>query len=71
MQKKNKLYKSFIKHPTEQNKSAFISYRNGFSKLKTAAKKSYYNNLFSEYNCCDLLIVFVVLFFASNIFLFW
>ena len=45
---KNKLYKSFIKHPTEQNKSAFISYRNGFSKLKMAAKKSYYNNLFSK-----------------------
>ena len=48
---KNKLYKSFIKHPTEQNKNAFISYRNGFSKLKMAAKKSYYNNLFSEYKC--------------------
>ena len=48
---KNKLYKSFIKHPTEQNKSAFISYRNGFGKLKMAAKKSHYNYLFSEYKC--------------------
>ena len=48
---KNKLYKSFIKHPTEQNKSVFISYRNGFGKLKMAAKKSYYNYLFSEYKC--------------------
>ena len=36
---KNNLYKSFIKHPTSQNKSAFITYRNGFSKLKMAAKK--------------------------------
>ena len=28
---------------------SFFSYRNGFSKLKMAAKKSYYNYLFSEY----------------------
>ena len=48
---KNKLYKSFIKHPTSQNKSAFITYGNVFSKLRMAAKKSYYNNLFSEYKC--------------------
>ena len=39
---KNKLYRSFVCHPTSQNKSAFITYRNGFSKLKVAAKKSYY-----------------------------
>ena len=45
---KNKLCKSFNKHPTSQNKSAFITYRNGFSKLKMAAEKSYYNNIFSE-----------------------
>ena len=36
---KNKLYRSFIKHPASQNKNAFIIYKNGFSKLRMAAKK--------------------------------
>ena len=48
-QKKNKLYRYFIQYPSEQNKEAFVKYRNTFMKVKFQAKKIYYNKLFSEY----------------------
>ena len=48
-QKKNKLYRYFIQYNSEQNKEAFVKYRNTFKKVKFQTKKIYYNKLFSEY----------------------
>ena len=44
---KNMLYKKFIKNPTERNKSIYKTYRNKFNKLKSVAKKQYYDREFS------------------------
>ena len=45
----NKLYKKFIKNPTQNNELTYKTYRNKFNKLKNAAKKYYYNKEFKVY----------------------
>ena len=39
---KAKLYLKFIKHPSEQNKNKFVSYRNKFKSIRIQAEKSFY-----------------------------
>lgn len=45
---KNKLYKRFIKNPTETNEKNYKVYRNKFNKIKRNAKKMYYSNKLNE-----------------------
>ena len=46
---KNKLYKKFIKNPSKKNELAYKTYRNKFNKVKSVAKKCYYNKEFNEH----------------------
>lgn len=46
--KKSKLYKKYLKNPTDSNKESFIKYRNIFKKTKIATEKRYYANKFME-----------------------
>ena len=46
---KYKLYRIFLKHPTDLNKQAYISVRNTFKKTKIATKKFYYDTLFLKH----------------------
>ena len=48
--KKKKLYKKFIKNPTDTNKKNYKVYRNKFNKIKRIAKKMYYSNKLNELN---------------------
>ena len=48
-QLKNKLYRIFLKHPTDLNKQAYISVRNTFKKTKIATKKFYYDKPFLKH----------------------
>src|SRR6218665_1212310 len=45
--KKNKLYKTYLKNPTLQNKSNFNNYRNKFKTLKTETIRIYYAERFA------------------------
>ena len=45
---KNKLYKKFIKNPTDTSKKSYKVYRNKFNKIKRIAKKVYYSNKLNE-----------------------
>lgn len=48
--KKNNLYKKYIKTPTEANKTRFTTYRNRFKRIKVKAKQDFYANEFAKYN---------------------
>src|ERR1700733_14829777 len=47
---KNKLYKKYIKTPSEHNRSKFITYRNNFKKIKLKTQKDYYAFEFAKYH---------------------
>ena len=46
---KEKLYKCFIKDPTEINKNKYIKFRNRLKKLLTKSEQSYYRDKFELY----------------------
>ena len=46
---RNKLYKTFIKHPNETNKSKYVAYRNKLTHIIRISCKNHYHNKFNSY----------------------
>jgi hypothetical protein len=46
---RNNLYKTFLKHPNDTNKTKYIKYRNKLTHLIKIANKNYYTNKFNLY----------------------
>src|SRR5688572_1861759 len=48
--KKSKLYLKFIKNPSHDNKSKFVTYRNKFKTIRIRAERKYYESEFLKYS---------------------